>query len=90
LTEEPIAGDALSEEHMTGDLTEFVTPRSSSFPVNYLEAVQPMKGLSLGILLDLSVYHEMDYTEECFLFDYDARIDPINHSSDYLSQHFQQ
>jgi hypothetical protein len=90
LTEEPIADDALSEKHMTGDLTEFVTPRGSSFSVSYWKAMQQMEGLPLGILLDFSVYHEMYYTAEGILLDYDARIDPINHSSDYLIQHFQQ
>jgi hypothetical protein len=49
-----------------------------------------MEGLPLGILLDPSVYHEMYYTAERFLLDYDARVDPTNHSSDYLIQHFQQ
>jgi hypothetical protein len=90
LTEEPIADDALSKEHMTGDLTAFVTSRSSSFPVSYRKAMQRMEGLPLGILLDLSVYHEMCYTAEHFLLDCDARIEPINHSSDYLIQHFQE
>jgi hypothetical protein len=32
----------------------------------------------------------MYYTAERFLLDYDARIDPINHSLDYLIPHFQQ
>jgi hypothetical protein len=53
LNEEPITDDTLSEEHMTGDLTEFVTPRNSSFPVSYRKAMQRMEGLSLEILLDL-------------------------------------
>jgi hypothetical protein len=40
LTEGLVADDALSEEYMTGDLTELVTPRSSSFPVSYRKATQ--------------------------------------------------
>jgi hypothetical protein len=39
LTEELTADDALSEEHQTGDLTEFVTPRNFSFPVRYQKVI---------------------------------------------------
>jgi hypothetical protein len=90
LTEELIADDALLEERMMWDLTEFAIPQSSSFPVNYRKAMQQMQWLLLGIRLDLSVYHEIYYTWEHFFLEYDAGIAPINHSSDYLIQLFQQ